>query len=76
MSTSVSYTTLRQTIDTEVGGAFFLDAPGGSGKTFLLNIILVYVRQKGDIALAVAGSGIAATLLTLGRTAVTCYMSF
>jgi len=48
---------------------FFLDAPGGTGKTFLLNVVLAYVRQKGDIALAVAGSGIAATLLKLGRTA-------
>ena len=48
---------------------FFLDTPGGTGKTFLLNCILAYVRQRSDVALAVAGSGIAATLLKLGRTA-------
>eukprot|EP00919_Chromeraceae_sp_WS-2016_P025287 GHVR01059768.1.p1 GENE.GHVR01059768.1~~GHVR01059768.1.p1 ORF type:complete len:104 (-),score=10.63 GHVR01059768.1:149-460(-) len=44
----------------------FLDAPGkgGIGKTFVTNLILVKIRYKeGDIALAVASSGIAATLL-------------
>ena len=39
------------------------------GKTFLSEILLAYVRKKGHIALAVASSGIAATLLTGGRTA-------
>ena len=63
------YDTVCQAIDSNNGGAFFLDAPGGTGKTFVLNVILSYVRQKDEIALAVAGSGIAATLLKLGRTA-------
>ncbi|GFR06057.1 ATP-dependent DNA helicase, partial [Trichonephila clavata] len=53
----------------ETGGIFFLDAPGGTGKTFLLNLILAMVRESDEIALAVASSGIAATLLTGGRTA-------
>uniref|UniRef100_A0A0L8I2A8 ATP-dependent DNA helicase n=1 Tax=Octopus bimaculoides TaxID=37653 RepID=A0A0L8I2A8_OCTBM len=44
------------------------DAPGGTGKTLLINLLLAKVRQK-KIALAVASSGIAATLLTGGRTA-------
>ena len=39
------------------------------GKTFLTGIFLAYVREKGFIALAVASSGIAATLLMGGRTA-------
>lgn len=47
----------------------FLDAPGGTGKTFLANLILAKVRQSGKIALAVASSGIAATLLSDGKTA-------
>lgn len=42
---------------------------GGTGKTFLLNLILAAVRSKSEIALAVASSGIASTLLTGGRTA-------
>lgn len=51
------------------GGIFFLDAPGGTGKTFLINLLLAKVRLNKEIALAVASSGIAATLLTGGRTA-------
>ncbi|XP_059168222.1 uncharacterized protein LOC131950184 [Physella acuta] len=47
----------------------FIDAPGGTGKTFLINLIISLVRAKGDIALAVASSGIAATLMPGGRTA-------
>ena len=46
----------------------FLSAPGGAGKTFCFNAILNYVRSNGDIALAVAASGLAALLLHLGRT--------
>jgi hypothetical protein len=51
------------------GGVFFIDGPGGTGKTFLENMILAKVRSNGDIALAVASSGIAAILLEGGRTA-------
>ena len=47
---------------------FFLDAPGGTGKTFLFNAILEDTRADGKVALAVASSGIAALLLELGRT--------
>ncbi|XP_054285654.1 uncharacterized protein LOC129002107 [Macrosteles quadrilineatus] len=48
---------------------FFLDAPGGTGKTYLIKLILAKVRSNSKIALAVASSGIAATLLPGGRTA-------
>ena len=47
----------------------FIDAPGGTGKTFLLDALLSYVRKNRHIALATASSGIAATLLSLGSTA-------
>ena len=46
----------------------FLDAPGGTAKTFLINHILAKQRSEGKITLATASSGIAATLLTGGRT--------
>ena len=55
-------------IDGNEGGMLFLDAPGGTGKTFLINLILAKLRSEGNIALATASSGIAATLLTGGRT--------
>ena len=48
---------------------FFIDGPGGTGKTFLYNTVLASVRANKDIALAVASSGIAALLLQNGRTA-------
>lgn len=47
---------------------FFIDAPGGTGKTFVLNALLSLVRSHGDIALACASSGIAATNFPGGRT--------
>ncbi|GFV21139.1 ATP-dependent DNA helicase [Trichonephila clavipes] len=56
-------------IGSERGGMVFLDAPGGTGKTFLLNLLLAFVRKEKDMAVAVASSGIAATLLAGGRTA-------
>jgi RecG-like helicase len=50
------------------GGVFFLDGPGGSGKTFVYSVLLASVRNEGHVALAVASSGIAALLLQGGRT--------
>lgn len=50
-------------------GILFLNAAGGTGKTLLLNLALAKVRSQGHIAIAVATSGIAATLLEGGRTA-------
>ncbi|KAG2192402.1 hypothetical protein INT47_012469 [Mucor saturninus] len=47
---------------------YFVDGPGGTGKTFLFNALLCKVRRQGNIALAVATSGIAALLLDGGRT--------
>lgn len=51
------------------GGIIFLDAPGGTGKTYLINLCLARLRSRGLVALAVASSGIAAQLLSNGRTA-------
>ncbi|GBM86264.1 hypothetical protein AVEN_264514-1 [Araneus ventricosus] len=51
------------------GGVIFIDAPGGTGKTFLINVLLAKIRGERNIALAVATSGIAATLMIGGRTA-------
>ncbi len=50
-------------------GVFFLDGPGGTGKTYLYNVLLSQLRLEGKICLAVASSGIAAELLLGGRTA-------
>ena len=55
--------------ETQSQRMFFLNAPGGYGKTFLIETLLSTVRGLGKIALAVASSGIAAELLEGGRTA-------
>ncbi|GBP45076.1 hypothetical protein EVAR_33181_1 [Eumeta japonica] len=56
-------------INNNTGGIIYLDAPGGTGKTFLINLILAEIRAEKHIALALASSGIAATLMEGGRTA-------
>ncbi|XP_017467368.1 PREDICTED: uncharacterized protein LOC108359826 [Rhagoletis zephyria] len=63
------YDSLMKVVDDGTGGIYFLDAPGGTGKTFLISLILAKIRSRSQIALAVASSGIAATLLEGGRTA-------
>jgi len=49
--------------------AFFVNGPGGTGKTFLYSCLLSTVRAQGRVAVTVASSGIAALLLDEGRTA-------
>ena len=56
-------------LDTGLGGCFFVDAPGGTGKTWCFNALLAYVRKQHAPALAVASTGIAGLLLSKGRTA-------
>ncbi|KAI6647770.1 hypothetical protein LOD99_8485 [Oopsacas minuta] len=66
---AAAYHTVINKVLAKSGGIIFLDAPGGTGKTFLINLILAKFRSQNKIALAVASSGIAATLLEGGRTA-------
>ena len=63
------YHSILNSIENDKGVTFYIDAPGGTGKTFLINLLLAKVRQKKNIALAVASSGISATFLDEGRTA-------
>ncbi|SAL95951.1 hypothetical protein [Absidia glauca] len=51
------------------GNLFFVNGPGGTGKSLLFKSILAQVRSQDQIALPVASSGIAAILLPGGRTA-------
>jgi ATP-dependent DNA helicase PIF1 len=48
---------------------FFIDGPGGTGKTYLYNTVLKYLRNVGFNWMAMASSGIAACLLDEGKTA-------
>lgn len=46
----------------------FLDGPGGSGKTYLYSTLISYLRSIEKAVIAIAWTGIAATLLEGGRT--------
>ena len=54
---------------TQSGRLFFLDAPGGTGKTFVLSAIQDFLRARRKQVIAVATSAVAAVLLDGGRTA-------
>jgi ATP-dependent DNA helicase PIF1 len=56
-------------VDEEHPLALFVHANAGCGKTFTLNTILQAVRGRDHVAMAVASSRIAATLMDGGRTA-------
>ena len=65
-----AYNTVMSAVDGTIEDKFFfLDGPGGTGKTFLYETLASRLRSAGRIVLCVASSGIAATLLTGGRTA-------
>ncbi|XP_078429361.1 uncharacterized protein LOC144701417 [Wolffia australiana] len=51
-----------------MGNVFFVDGPGGSGKTFLYSAILAKIKASRLLALSTATSGIAALLLESGQT--------
>ncbi|GJV77002.1 hypothetical protein Tco_1323516 [Tanacetum coccineum] len=53
----------------DVQKRFFIDGPGGTGKTFLYKALLAIVRSRGHIALATALSGATANNMTGERTA-------
>jgi len=64
----IIFSAVMDSVDSNQGQLFSVDAPGGTGKTFLLTLLLARVRSEGKVALATAMSGIAATLLPNGRT--------
>ena len=48
--------------------AYFLEGPGGSGKTMCYNTLISYCRSQGVKVASTSWTGIAATLLRGGRT--------
>nr|GEW09811.1 hypothetical protein [Tanacetum cinerariifolium]GEX57138.1 hypothetical protein [Tanacetum cinerariifolium] len=64
-----AYDTIMRHVDADSPGVFFIDGPGGTGKTFLYKALLANVYSRGLIALATASSGDAANNMTGGRTA-------
>ncbi|XP_071653280.1 ATP-dependent DNA helicase pif1-like, partial [Temnothorax longispinosus] len=63
------YDEIINNVEDNKGNIYFIDAPRGTGKTFVISLILAKVKSQKKIAIAVASSGIATTLLSGGRTA-------
>ncbi|GBP82268.1 hypothetical protein EVAR_103451_1 [Eumeta japonica] len=56
-------------INNNTGVIIYLDASGGTGERFLVNLLHPEIRDKQQIALTLASFGIAAVLMEGGRTA-------
>ena len=69
-SQRIVFDTVMEAVKNRSPLSLFIDARGGTGKTYVLNTILAAVRliDDGSVALAVGTTGIAANLLQLGRT--------
>ena len=46
-----------------------MDGPGGTGKTFLYRALLAILRSQNKLVVAIATSGVAASIMSGGRTA-------
>ncbi|PWZ18516.1 ATP-dependent DNA helicase PIF1 [Zea mays] len=64
-----AYEKILSVVDTSNGGVFFVDGPGGTGKTYLYKALLAVLRSQDKIAVATATSGVAASIMPGGRTA-------
>ncbi|XP_071926366.1 uncharacterized protein [Coffea arabica] len=65
----IAYHKILSSVYDTTSTAFFVDGPGGTGKTFLYRALLAKIRSLKHIALATATSGVAASILLGGRTA-------
>ncbi|KAG5537863.1 hypothetical protein RHGRI_025085 [Rhododendron griersonianum] len=66
---ATAYNEILAAVMSQTPKSFFIDGPGGTGKTFLYRALLAKVRSQQLIALATASSGVAASILPNGRTA-------
>ncbi|XP_062179396.1 uncharacterized protein LOC133884006 [Phragmites australis] len=69
MEQRVAFDEIMDHVVNRRGNVFFVDGPGGTGKTYLYKALLAKVRSLELIAIATATSGIAASIMPGGRTA-------
>jgi chromosomal replication initiation ATPase DnaA len=55
-------------VDSDHGGLFFVDGPGGTGKTYLYRALLATIRSQNKIAVATTISGVATSIMPGCRT--------
>nr|XP_012152737.1 PREDICTED: uncharacterized protein LOC105664139 [Megachile rotundata] len=65
-----AYNAILNTLSSSYTGptCFFLDGPGGTGKTFIYKALIQHFRNNGHVVIPSAWTGIAALLLPGGRT--------
>ena len=64
-----AFQNIFESVRNNEGKTFFINGPGGTGKTFLYRVLCHGIRAESWVVLCVASSGIAAILLSGGRTA-------
>ena len=64
-----TYDEIMSSVDTEHGGVFFVEGLGGTRKTYLYKALLATICSQKKIAVATATSGVAASIMSSGRTA-------
>ncbi|XP_071713195.1 uncharacterized protein [Rutidosis leptorrhynchoides] len=65
----IAYETIKDAVNANNGGVFFLYGYGGTGKTFLWKTLSAAFRSVGEVVINVDSSGIAALLLSGSQTA-------
>ena len=70
---ATTFDTILESVTNNQGYLFFIHVAGGCGKKFLCNTIVAEVRRRGQVALYMVLSGIAALLLDRGKTSHSCF---
>ena len=60
---------ILEAVASGAGGIFYIQAPGGCGKSFWANGVCAALKAEGLLPVVMAASGLAATVLDSGRTA-------
>ena len=63
-----AYNEIMSSVDTEDGGLFFVDGPGGTEKTYLYRALLATICSQKKIVVATTTSGVVASIMPRGRT--------
>jgi ATP-dependent DNA helicase PIF1 len=68
-----AYDEIMVAICSKQGGLFFVDEPGGTGKTFLYMALLAKLHNQDKLVVATATSRVAAAIMLGGRMAHSCF---
>jgi ATP-dependent DNA helicase PIF1 len=68
-----TYDEIMAAVYSKQGELFFVDGPGGTGKTFLYRALLAKLCSQDKLAMAKATFGVAAAIMSGRRTAHSCF---